>query len=191
MTKAQWVFEYLALLDREREDRTFNIKALRTIIVHTFGLDIPNKLRGDEDTEAFTPLVMMAGNHHLLKTLIDEAKKSKDDNLSTDSVISDREYEEQLKRMEDGMEPIEGDPFANQPIKELLNKRDAQLLGVKVQEEDALPLPDAEPVVIPAKRPKLGENVHPIDSFDLSLLDQEGTSHSRPKTRRPMVQDEE
>lgn len=192
MTKAQWLFEYTALLEREKEDRKFQLKAFKNILVSILGLDIPNKMKGDEDPEAYTPLVMMAGNHHLLKAMIDNINKDKDDgDPARSSKVGDTEYEAQLARMEAGMEPMEDDPFAGIPLKELLNKRDAQILGVQ-ETDDIVPLPadservDVEPVK-PIPKPRLVQP--PVDSFDLSLLDKEGKPHSRPKPR-PLVQEE-
>lgn len=134
MTRIQWVFEYLALRDREREDKQFQVDAIRRTLIHVMGLSaiIP----GNEDPDKFVPLVMLAGNHHLMHGY---AKAMGIDGIAEDgsTSVNDTDWEAMSQRMAAGMEPIDDDPFGDVSPQELLNREDKKILGI--QEVDELP----------------------------------------------------
>lgn len=140
MTRAQWIFEYLALRERESEERKFHVDSLRRILIYVMGLSAV--IPGNEDPDKFVPLIVLAGNHHLMhgyaKSMGVDMTPDEDGTTS----ISDQDWEKMSQRMAAGMEPIEDNPFDDISARELLDREDKKILGV--QEVDELPSPNAE-----------------------------------------------
>jgi hypothetical protein len=136
MSKAQWLYNYIGIINQAKEDKEFQVTSLHKVLVNVLGLNLTNILTNNLDSEEFIPLVLLAGNHHLLKAYLDEYKDNNDTPVST---VSDLEYEEQLKRMNNGMEPIiDTDILNGLSINEILTNKDLELLNIKKDSSESI-----------------------------------------------------
>lgn len=78
MSTAQWLFEYLALREKERED--FELvqlffKTFRKMLISVLGLNLLNKEDDESNTEdneyeSFIPLSLMTGRREIIETIL-------------------------------------------------------------------------------------------------------------------------
>lgn len=93
MTDAQWLFEYEALLARERDQAQLVATVLQAGndgLIRLFGLDL---LRKDKDDKSYLPLVLLAGRPEVVEMI---TKKSKEDEAlkqATDAMQNDDAFE--------------------------------------------------------------------------------------------------
>ena len=148
MTPAQWLFEYYALQDREEKETERYLKGLKGILVNVLGLNLksnaanqhlsPEK-RFEADLNEYTPLVLLAGNHHLLNKHFEDINQTSGlGDITGQSTVPDDQYEEQSKAIMDDMEPIDI-PIARMSVEEL--NRGIENRGLNIKELDQPPLP--------------------------------------------------
>lgn len=87
MTTAQWLFEYYALIEKEKTntDQTIEIlKTLRKVLIEVLGLDL---LSNEDNPESIVPFSMLAGRREIIDSIIEkiESKKRIDDALNDDA----------------------------------------------------------------------------------------------------------
>jgi len=126
MSPSRWMFEYIALAKKEREEREFNIRALRNVLVSTLGLNLlrPEDSNGnpkrpedmtEEDRESFLPLSVWMGNEGLLKAVKEQQEVL---DITADLPPTDSTYEAMVAAIDaaDGdIEPIIGIDQLNLP----------------------------------------------------------------------------
>lgn len=134
MTPAQWVYEFSILSAKEQDERDYQMKFWKVMLVRTLGLDAFNKQRGLKDEE-FIPLSLLAGNHHLINSMLKKAEEDGVVDAANTVEVPDAEYSEMEARMAAGMEPIDFDPFEGMTPEELLAKHTGKLLGVQVVDD--------------------------------------------------------
>jgi hypothetical protein len=149
LSRSQLWLEYMAERRLEKSDREFYVKSLRYTLINLFGLNLKEQFEAHRDDrpiddDAFVPLILVAGNHHLMKGYLEGMQGAADDQTGQ-SKITDAEYEEQAQRMLADMEPIEGDAFAGLSDADVINLRQAKALGIK--DIDEFPMP-ADAVII-------------------------------------------
>lgn len=119
MNRTQWLFEYLALTRRDREDKEFNVRAMKSVIISTFGLNLirPEDGNGnpktidqmtDEEREQYIPLTAWIGNEGMLKAVQQQHEKI---DIPVDMPISDKSYEDMVAAIDAAggdIEPIIG-----------------------------------------------------------------------------------
>lgn len=184
MSRAQWIFEYISLVEKEKAERRFQADMLRQTLLSVLGLQIPNQMRGDEDQDAFTPLILLAGNHHLMKAMLD---KESGNNTNIHS-ISDAEYEQQLANMDAGMEPIVDDPFNGQTVSEVLSQQLSKTLVI-VGDELPAPILDTQDTPTIPRNEELAVSRLVLDSFDIELLNQSAVKTTT-RNSMPVITDE-
>ena len=148
MTRAQWLFEYNALQEKETRETERFLKGIKGILINVLGLNFkssavhkdetPDK-RFEADLKEYTPLVLLAGNHHLL----DKYFKDIEDvhglgDITGQSTVPDDQFEAQAKAIMDDMEPIDI-PIARMSVEEMTRHLDHQAL--KITEVDKPPFP--------------------------------------------------
>jgi hypothetical protein len=149
MTPAQWLFEYHGLLRREEEETERAFKGMKGILINVLGLnlkssnknkDLPPHERFEADLNEFTPLVMLAGNHHLLKQFFSDGDDTIGQDRTGESKVSDAEYEAQSQAIMSDMEPIDV-PIARMSVDDIQRQVDTQGLGIQNVDETPFPLP--------------------------------------------------
>jgi hypothetical protein len=103
-----------------------------------FGLNLFSE---EKDPDVFTPGAFVFGNHHLLKPLLDRAKKTADDKAAAEAAVSDAAFEEFSKRLARGdvgdMEPILNPDLKNAYWNSLETQQTLMSLGIKPRPADA------------------------------------------------------
>jgi hypothetical protein len=119
MTQPQWMFEYMALSNKERSDREFSVKAIKSVLVATLGLNMlrPEDASGNpkraedmtaEDRESFMPLAAWIANEGILQRVKDQYDKLE---IATSLPIVDDNYAAMVAAIdaaEGDIEPIIG-----------------------------------------------------------------------------------
>jgi hypothetical protein len=151
MTRAQWLFEYHGLVKKDEEETDRAHKSLKHILIDVLGLNLKSAEKGKElspearfelNLTEFTPLVMLAGNHHLLKQYFKDVDTS--DDLTGESKVSDADFEAQAQAIMDDMEPIDI-PIAQMSVADI--ERIAQHRDLGIQDVD--PFSHKDPIVTP------------------------------------------
>lgn len=148
MTRAQWTWEYMALLKREEEERKFNVKSMKAVLVNVLGLNLAKELdengkpitwekMTEEQREAFVPAVMLMGNHRLMGPYVDKINAGAIDDIEQgvthDIPVDEFEKQSQAMMSDDGdMAPI--DPFAGRNLMDEIQRARLEKLGVKTLE---------------------------------------------------------
>lgn len=154
MTQAQWLFEYVSLKDKEKEDFEFvqmSFKALKRMLVNLLGLNLMNS---KEDTEkmtetelenVFVPLAVMAGRREVVEHIL---KKFKDEEQP--EIKPDDEFEKLSQAIARGddlgdMAPIiDIDEKTDEKLKSYFNpgkEAQYQRLGIKIIENQTRSVP--------------------------------------------------
>ncbi len=116
MTRTQWLFEYFALIERNKSEQEIFVRNMKAILVNIFGLNairpehengIPKKWEEmtDEEKEAFLPLSLWIGREDMLKRIKDQWDTEK----AIDDSSSDKQYEALVKQIDEAggdMEPV-------------------------------------------------------------------------------------
>lgn len=151
MTSAQWLFEYMSLREKEKEDNELIIqvmKALRQVLVSVLGLDLLSKIKrskaGDEeiedDDDAFIPMSLLAGRREVIEHLIEEMQREE----VSKEAIDDDEFEKMSQAIASGedlgdMSPLfEVDEALNEKLTEWFTpgrEQELRALGVKIVED--------------------------------------------------------
>ena len=159
MTRAQWLFEYHGLLKKEEEETERTFKGMKAILINVLGLNLKSSEKNKDlspverfeaDLNDFTPLVLLAGNHHLLKQYFKDADGGFGDDLTGQSKVSDEEFEEQSKAMLDDMEPIDV-PIARMSVNDIQQSIDNKGLDVQDLDGPPLPLPSNTIIILDGK----------------------------------------
>lgn len=145
MSRSQWVWEYMAIRKREDGEQKFQVKAMKAVLINVMGLNlapilddlghpIPMDKLTEEQKESFVPMVMLAGNHHMMEGYVKQINKAREaiDSLGESKhSVPEEEFEKQAKiLMEDGdMTPY--DPFINTST----NQQELENMGIKTIED--------------------------------------------------------
>ena len=92
-SRAQWIWEYISLVKKDKDEREFYSKTLKNTLISVLGLNILPPLGEDgmpklaeELTEAdkdfFTPAAFIMGNHHLLKGILERMPSGEPPDMS-------------------------------------------------------------------------------------------------------------
>ena len=157
MTRAQWLFEYHALKHKEDRDTERYVKLLKATLINLLGLniksaerhkDLPPAERFEAELTDYTPLVLLAGNHHLLSSFFKEGDPvlGGTDDLTGQSKVDDAEYEKMSQAILDDMEPIEV-PIAKMSVDEIHARADNKGLGVRTGDDPPFPLPPGTVII--------------------------------------------
>lgn len=144
-SRAQWIWEYLAIQKRELTEHELQVKTMRRVMVHVLGLDLaaplddqgkpkPRETWTQDEHDSFVPAVFLMGNHHLAAKYFKRFQESQPDNNAT-GVTDDAAYDELVRKMaeEDGdMVPIIDDPLANVDLNQVVREKEAAALGIKL-----------------------------------------------------------
>jgi hypothetical protein len=137
MTRAQWLFEYHGLLKKDEEETDRAHKSLKHILIDVLGLNLKSADKGKDlspeekfelNLKEFTPLVMLAGNHHLLKQYFKDVDTS--DDITGESKVSDADFEAQSQAMLADMEPIDV-PIAHMSVADIERIAQNRDLGIQ------------------------------------------------------------
>lgn len=150
MTRAQWLFEYHALQEKEEKETERFLKGFKGILVNVLGLNLksnaankhlsPNE-RFEADLNEYTPLILLAGNHHLLNKHFEEINEATGLGDTTgQSTVPDDQFEEQARAIMDDMEPIDI-PMAKMDVTDILRGIDHRSLSIKEIDQPPLPMP--------------------------------------------------
>jgi hypothetical protein len=116
MTRTQWLFEYFALIEKDKLEQEIFVRNAKAILVNVLGLNairpehengVPKKWEEmtDEEKEGFLPLSLWMGREDMLKRIKDQWDTEK----AIDDSSSDKQYEELVKKIDEAggdMEPV-------------------------------------------------------------------------------------
>lgn len=119
MTPAQWAFEYIALNRKERDDKEFHIRSLKSVLITTLGLNLlkPEDQNGhpkgyeamnDEERESFIPLTAWTGNEGMLKAVREQHEKGEVSDTLPDMDSAYDDMVAAIDAAEGDIEPIIG-----------------------------------------------------------------------------------
>jgi hypothetical protein len=147
MTYAQWLWEYEALKQKEKEEVETSLelmKLFRITIIKLLGLDLlAEKDEADEDDEdagpVYVPLALMVSRREVVDVIM---KKMEADSAIQKSLADDA-FEAMSAAMARGeligdMEPVISEPAAQEDtVRELLYREELAAVGVKIVENTA------------------------------------------------------
>jgi hypothetical protein len=142
MTSAQWLFEYLALREKEKDQNELTIqilKAVRHMLVSVLGLNLLKK-DGDNEDESFIPLSLIAGRREAVDYIMENLQREE----SAQAAIEDEEFEKLSSAIASGEDLGDMSPLFD--VDETVNKKlntwltpdrelELQRLGVKIIDE--------------------------------------------------------
>jgi hypothetical protein len=142
MTSAQWLFEYLALREKEKDQNELTVqilKAVRHMLVSVLGLNLLKK-DGDNEDESFIPLSLIAGRREAVDYIMENLQREE----SAQAAIEDEEFEKLSSAIASGEDLGDMSPLFD--VDETVNKKlntwltpdrelELQRLGVKIIDE--------------------------------------------------------
>ncbi len=159
MNQAQWLWEYHALREREKESFSYVgdltaevLKAIRLTMIQILGLNLlqtdtdldEEKKKAIEEGKLFTPLALLVANEEVLRMIIEKHQ----DDSAVAAAIGDEEFEELSAAIARGddlgdMEPIiEGTEEEEQLVGQWFTpQRELELeaLGIKITDKPLKP----------------------------------------------------
>lgn len=147
MTKAQWLFEYLALREKERDTNDLvvqSLKALRHVLISVLGLNLmaDEKTVKDEDgeeIETFIPLSILTGRREVVEHMLESIQQED----ATSDALEDDDFEKMSSAIAKGEDLGDMAPLfeIDESLEKKLNvwftpDRESELrgLGVKITE---------------------------------------------------------
>ena len=105
MTRAQWLFEYESLREKELFDAKQTVETLelfKTLLIHILGLNLLRD-EDDENSPEFTPLSLISGRREIIQMILDKLEGKQ----SIKQAVEDPEFEKMSQAIASGdMEPI-------------------------------------------------------------------------------------
>lgn len=101
MTSAQWLFEYVALREKEKDNTETiiqTLKALRKLLVSILGLNLMQKKKGaegedskdkDEEDESFVPMSLIAGRREIVEHILENMSQEE----AVQNFVEDEDFE--------------------------------------------------------------------------------------------------
>ena len=124
MTKAQWLWEYYSLREKEEEavkTEVEKFKAFKIMTIKLFGLDLLNKKIEEDDPEElkeaiesgnyFTPLAILLGREAIVAHILKKNTEEKD----IEEAMEDDEFEKLSAAVASGEDLGDMDPIINDP----------------------------------------------------------------------------
>jgi len=159
MTKAQWYFEYIGLVNKEITEQEHNvqyIKLLRVLLVKVLGLDLLNSTPTESDLDKieYAPLSLFVSRPHILEKIEENSKKRE----TVQAAMQDDTFDQMSAAMASGVDMGDMAPISDLPPEVLKSIENIQAdtnpfspeylksLGVKIA-------PETQPVL----RIKLGK----------------------------------
>jgi len=143
MTYAQWLWEYEALKQKEKDDVETSLelmKLFRITLIKLLGLDLlADKTEVDEDNEdmgpVYVPLAIMVSR----REVVDVIMKKMDAESAIQKSLADDDFEKMSAAMARGelgdMEPVVSESTAQEDtVKDLLYREELAAVGVKIVE---------------------------------------------------------
>jgi hypothetical protein len=149
MTSAQWLFEYMSLREKEKEQTDTLIQTLRVLkhmLITILGLNLGQKKKDgdeekkDEDEEGFIPLSLVAGRREVVEHLLEQMQSEEVAQVA----IDDNEFEKMSAAIAHGEDLGDMSPLfeVDEDLNKTLNtwftpgrEQELQRLGVKIFEE--------------------------------------------------------
>lgn len=140
----------MSLRRRETEEQDFSLKSLKNTLISVLGLNlvppmddngdiIPEDQLTDDQKESFIPMVLLAGNHHLLSPHVKRVKEALEkQKIGSEVIAADAEFEKLSKALAAGgdMEPI---MVGDITLEEAILKKELKDAGVHVLPDDEIP----------------------------------------------------
>jgi hypothetical protein len=152
MTDAQWLWEYEALREKERDqiDNVMEVfKLARRGLVKILGLDLIQQLwneeseTGDYDEDAFIPMSLLVSRREIIEHFMKEMENKK----GIKQAMEDDDFEKLSQAMASGeindvadMEPVISNEQINAALawNGPLNQKQLEILGIKVIDKEDL-----------------------------------------------------